>query len=143
MQKTAVLIVEDQALIRMESVEMVEEAGFAAVEANDADAAIGILEIRRDIRVVFADIKLPGSMDGLRLAHAIRGRWPPIHLILTSGLNLTNEETLPEPALFIAKPYSPEQVAAALWDLFANHPRSTGGVSRLYELWRRGTPQQA
>jgi CheY-like chemotaxis protein len=75
MQKTAVLIIEDQALIRMESVEMVEEAGFAAVEANDADAAIGILEIRRDIRVVFADIKLPGSMDGLRLAHAnVRNR---------------------------------------------------------------------
>lgn len=143
MQKAAVLIVEDQALIRMESVEMVEEAGFAAVEANDADAAIRILEIRRDIRVVFADIKLPGSMDGLRLAHAIRGRWPPIHLILTSGLILTNEENLPETALFIAKPYSPEQVTAALCDLFANHPRSTGGVARLYELWRRGTPQLA
>ena len=62
-----------------------EAAGYKAIEASNADEAIAILEMRKDIRIVFTDIDMPGSMDGLRLAHAIRDRWPPIELILTSG----------------------------------------------------------
>ena len=80
-----VLVVEDEFFSRLHAVDLVEAAGFRAIEASNADEAIGILEKRKDIRIVFTDIDMPGSMDGLRLARAIRERWPPIELILTSG----------------------------------------------------------
>ena len=71
------LIVEYEFLLRMHAVSLLEEAGFDTLEAGSADEAIALLESRKDIRIVFTDINLPGSMDGLRLAHAIRHRWPP------------------------------------------------------------------
>jgi CheY-like chemotaxis protein len=79
----------------MHAVSLVADAGFDTVEASNADEAIAILEARKDIRIVFTDINMPGSMDGLRLAHAIRRRWPPIELILTSGDFQVAEEELP------------------------------------------------
>lgn len=120
MEKPVVLIVESEALIRMSAVHMVEDAGFVGVEACDADEAIGILESRRDIRAVLTDINMSGSMNGLKLAHAIRGRWPPIHLIVTSGLNIGDK--LPANGRFILKPYTAEHVATALSELFGSHP---------------------
>ena len=137
MEKAAVLIVEAQALIRLESVDVIKDAGFTALEAGDADEAVKILVARRDIWVVLVDIKLSGSMDGLRLARVIRTRWPPVHLILTSGLSITDEDELPENARFIRKPYSTEQVTTALSELFSCHPRQIGGVSSLYQTWRQ------
>lgn len=80
-----VLIVEDEMLLRMRAVDMVEDAGFTSIEAVDADQAVAILESRSDIALLFTDIQMPGSMDGLRLAHAVHERWPPIKIILVSG----------------------------------------------------------
>ena len=80
-----VLIVEDEPLVRVGACNMIEDAGFEVIEAASADEAIRILESRSDIRVVFTDVHMPGTMDGLRLAHAVRGRWPPIKIIVTSG----------------------------------------------------------
>jgi CheY-like chemotaxis protein len=68
-ERPVVLIVEDEFLIRMASAEAIRDAGFEVLEAANADEAIGILESRRDIRVVFTDIQMPGSMDGAKLAH--------------------------------------------------------------------------
>ena len=93
--KPIVLVVEDDAN-EMHAVSLVADAGFDTVEASNADEAIAILEARKDIRIVFTDINMPGSMDGLRLAHAIRRRWPPIELILTSGDFQVAEEELPQ-----------------------------------------------
>ena len=84
-----------------------EEAGFEVIEAANADEAIAILESRRDIRVVFTDIHMPGSMDGLRLAHAVRDRWPPIEIIVTSGRERVGACDLPAGGRFFAKPYDP------------------------------------
>jgi two-component system, response regulator PdtaR len=122
MAKAVVLIVEDEALIRMSAVHIVEDAGFAVVEACNADEAIGILESRDDIRAVFTDINMSGSMDGWKLAHAIRGRWPPLHLIVTSGLSVPNRDQMPLRGRFIAKPYTAAQLTAALRDLFGDSP---------------------
>ena len=80
-----VLVVEDEFFNRLHAVNLVEAAGYKAIEASNADEAIAILELRKDIRIVFTDIDMPGSMDGLKLARAVRDRWPPIELILTSG----------------------------------------------------------
>jgi len=84
-RKPVVLVVEDENLIRLSALDMVEEAGFEAIAASDADEAIRILESRNDIRAVFTDVHMPGSMDGLRLARVVRNRWPPVALIVTVG----------------------------------------------------------
>jgi CheY-like chemotaxis protein len=98
-----VLVVEDDFLSRLHAVNLVEDAGYIAVEATNADEAITILEARKDIRIVFTDIDMPGSMDGLKLAHAIRKRWPPIELIITSGHFEPNEKEIPERGRFFPK----------------------------------------
>ena len=67
--------------------EVVEEAGFIAIEARDADAAVIVLETRADITLPFTDIDMPGSMDGLKLAHAVRDRWPPIKILVVPANN--------------------------------------------------------
>ena len=115
--KPVVLVVEDEAILMMYAVCIVEDAGFEAVEANSADEAIGILETRPDIRIVFTDIEMPGSMDGMRLAALIRGRWPPIELILTSGRSKIRAEDIPDRGRFFAKPYRPAEIAEALHQL--------------------------
>ena len=116
-KRPVVLLVEDEQLLRMDAAEMVRSAGFDVVEAANADDAIEILEIRRDIVVVFTDIQMPGSMDGLKLARAVRGRWPPIKIIATSGLVDVGEKDLPEGGRFLAKPYSPGELAGVLHEL--------------------------
>ena len=70
--KTVILVVEDSALIRMSAVDLVLSAGYEALEARDADEAIGILEARADIDLVFTDVQMPGTMEGIKLAHYIR-----------------------------------------------------------------------
>ena len=112
--KGVVLVVEDDPLVRMVAADTVQGAGFETIEAADADSAIVILEARKDIRIVVTDIQMPGSMDGLRLARAIRDRWPPIEVILTSGVIKLQERDLPERGVFLAKPYLPEDLAGAL-----------------------------
>ena len=107
-----VLIVENEALIRMNAVQMVEDAGYTALEAADADDAIRTLKRRQDIRAVFTDVNMSGSRSGLRLAHAIRHRWPPIHVIVTSGL--ATDLVLPTGAHFVRKPYENTRVVALL-----------------------------
>jgi CheY-like chemotaxis protein len=72
-----VLIVEDEAILRVNAAEIIQDAGFKVMEAANADEAIAILEARSDICIVFTDIQMPGSMDGLKLAHFIRYRGPP------------------------------------------------------------------
>jgi CheY-like chemotaxis protein len=115
--RPVVLIVEDEFLLRMDAADIIAAAGFEVVEAANADQAIKILEARRDITVIFTDIQMPGSMDGLKLARAVRGRWPPIKIIATSGHVGVGEHDLPEGGRFLLKPYSPRQVTGVLREL--------------------------
>jgi CheY-like chemotaxis protein len=112
-----ILVVDDETIIRWGAVKMVEDAGFEVLEAANADEAIEILESRNDIRVVFTDIHMPGSMDGLKLANAVRDRWPPIEIVVTSGRERPTEEDLPERGRFLPKPYSSASISAALREL--------------------------
>jgi CheY-like chemotaxis protein len=109
-----VLVVEDEPLVRMAAVDLVEEAGLEAIEAKNAEEAVRILETRTDIRIVFTDIDMPGSMDGIKLAAAVRGRWPPIEIILTSGHYNIRDDEIPDRGVFIRKPYDPRKVIATL-----------------------------
>jgi CheY-like chemotaxis protein len=115
--KPVVLVVEDDFLLRMDAANIIKDAGFDALEASNADEAIAILESRNDVAVVFTDIQMPGSMDGLKLARAVRGRWPPIKIVTTSGQCVVEASDLPEGGRFLPKPYSPMQVSGLLREL--------------------------
>src|ERR1700680_1575517 len=101
-----VLIVEDEMLLRMRAVDIAEDAGFTPVEAINADEAIAILESRSDIDLLFTDIQMPGSMDGLKLAPAVHDRWPAIKIILVSGQVKPSEAEKPADSRFFGKPLS-------------------------------------
>jgi CheY-like chemotaxis protein len=116
-QRPVVLIVEDEPLLRMNAMDMIEAAGFSVLAAASADEAIQILEVRDDVQVVFTDVQLPGSMDGLKLAEAVRGRWPPIKIIATSGHIDVKPEDLPDGGRFLAKPYNHNQIARTLYEV--------------------------
>lgn len=115
-----VLIVEDEMLLRMRAVDMVEDAGFTPVEAVDADEAVAILESRSDIALLFTDIQMPGSMDGLELAEAVHKRWPPIKIILVSGqLKLANTD-IPADSRFFGKPLEAGAMIAQLQSMIGH-----------------------
>jgi two-component sensor histidine kinase len=113
----AVLVVEDEMLLRMRAVDMVEDAGFTAVEAVNADDALAVLESRSDIELLFTDIQMPGSMDGLKLAYAVHERWPLIKIILVSGqLKLTDNDKPPD-SRFFGKPLEVNQMIAEMQEM--------------------------
>ena len=115
----AVLIVEDEPLIRMGTVYLIEDAGFEVYEAGSADAAIALLELHKEIRLIVTDVDMPGSMDGLKLAHYVRGRWPPVKIIVTSGHVKVTVESLPAGALFMRKPYDPAEITHKVREMLA------------------------
>lgn len=105
-QDVTVLVVDDEPLVRMDLVALLEAAGFQTREASCAAEAIGVLEQDRGIRVLFTDIQMPGSMDGLALSHYVSERWPPTILVICSGNRAPPQDKLPQDASFIAKPVS-------------------------------------
>ena len=119
-----VLVVEDEPVLRMLAADIVDECGFEPIEAAHAEDAVEILAARDDIRLVFTDIDMPGGMDGLRLAAAIRDRWPPIEVIVTSGKPLPAGFMLPARVIFIPKPFDLARLAEALRGL-GNSPIAT------------------
>jgi CheY-like chemotaxis protein len=115
-----VLVVEDEMLLRMRAVDMVKDAGYTSVEAVDADQAVAILEARSDVALLLTDIQMPGSMDGLKLAHAVHRRWPPIKIILVSGqLKLANIE-IPLDSRFFGKPLDAAEMIAQMRNMIGH-----------------------
>jgi CheY-like chemotaxis protein len=112
-----ILIVEDEFLLRLDSAETIESAGFEVIQAANADEAIAILKARSDIHVVFTDIQMQGSMDGLKLARFVRDRWPPIKIVATSGRVTVDDDDLPAGSVFLPKPYRGVEVVATLREL--------------------------
>lgn len=109
-----VLIVEDEMVLRMRAVDIVEDAGFTPLQAVSADEAMRILESRDDISLLFTDIQMPGSMDGLTLAHAVHARWPRIKIILVSGQIAVTEADKPTDSRFFPKPLEIHQMVLEL-----------------------------
>jgi two-component system, response regulator PdtaR len=122
----SVLVVEDETLVRMAALDFVEEAGFTVFEARGAEEAIRMLELHPEIRIVFTDINMPGSMDGLKLAHYVRRRWPLVQLIVTSGEMQPSAEDLPAGSVFLGKPYEPNLLTDQLRTMAARLPHSQG-----------------
>jgi two-component sensor histidine kinase len=114
---SVVLVVEDELMLRMRAVDIVVDAGFTPLEAINADEAIRILETRPDISVLFTDIQMPGSMDGLKLAHLAHSRWPHVKIILVSGQIAVTEEDKPEDSKFFPKPLEIQQMILELQEM--------------------------
>ncbi len=115
--KLVVLVVEDEPLLLLDACDTVRDAGFDPVPASNADIAIGILEARSDICIVFTDVDMPGSMDGIRLAAAVRKRWPPVEFLVVSGHRDVELSELPDHSRFFAKPYDRYNVIDALIEM--------------------------
>ena len=107
-----VLVVEDEMLLRMRAVDMVEDAGYASVEAVDADEAFALLKSRSDIALLFTDVQMPGSMDGLELAHIVHKQWPSIKIIIVSGQLKLSLDDIPPDSRFFGKPLKSGEMAA-------------------------------
>jgi len=118
--RIAVLVVEDETLVRMDVVDQLEKEGFQVLEAANAGEAITLLVNNPSIRVLFTDIDMPGGMDGLMLADAVRKRWPPIKIIITSGHWEMREQDLPVEGRSLPKPYDAQHVAAVARELVAS-----------------------
>src|SRR6202165_2487237 len=113
----AILVVEDEMLLRMRAVDMVEDAGFTPIEAVNADDALALLASRSDIDLLFTDIQMPGSIDGLKLAYAVHERWPLIKIILVSGQLKLNDNDKPPDSRFFGKPLDVKQMIAEMQDM--------------------------
>jgi two-component system, response regulator PdtaR len=99
------LVVEDEALLRLYAAGLLEEHGFEVIEAENAAAALRVLEARQDVRLLFTDIQMPGTLDGMDLARKVHAKWPSVLLVITSGHARPPREVIPDDGRFIGKPY--------------------------------------
>jgi len=98
--------VEDELLVRMTAVDELEEAGFQLLEAANADVALKVLEAHSDeVQVLFTDVHMPGSMDGMDLARQVHARWPHVRLLIASGYARPEPHEIPDDGRFVQKPY--------------------------------------
>lgn len=116
-----VLVVDDEALLRLHASDLLEEAGFDVIEAPNADTAIRILEERDDVRVLFTDVQMPGRLDGMELARQVHSRWPQVVLLVTSGRLALSSDDIPDAGEFLAKPYEPRALVDKVKDLIETH----------------------
>ena len=116
-KKAVILVVEDDFLIRMDAADIVSSAGYEAVEASSADEAVLILRSRDDIDLVFTDVVMPGTMDGLQFAFYVRQHYPKVGIIVASGTLVVDRDTLPSTARFFVKPYSDREIADEMANL--------------------------
>jgi CheY-like chemotaxis protein len=115
-----VLVAEDEELVRFVVVEALHNAGFEVMDAEHAEAALGILQIHATrIHVLFTDIQMPGIMDGLALAHHTAKHWPKIALLITSARPPPERTKFPQKSRFLAKPYQPHHVVRHIRELAA------------------------
>lgn len=114
---TTVIVVEDETIVRMDIAMSLQDEGFIVLEASNADDAIRLLDAHPEIRLMFTDIDMPGSMDGLNLAEAVCDRWPPVKIIVASGHRQLSDELLPIEGKFFGKPYDHARVISAVREM--------------------------
>ncbi|MDO6414607.1 response regulator [Sphingomonas sp. BIUV-7] len=108
------LIVEDELFIRLAATELIAQLGLTVCAAFNADDAISILEAHSEITVVFTDIQMAGSMDGLALCIWAVERWPQLRFIVASGGVSPLITDMPAGAVFISEPYTVADISMAI-----------------------------
>jgi CheY-like chemotaxis protein len=114
LKAATVLVVDDEVLVQLELSDWLKELGLTVFTADNADEAVEVLELHPEIDLLLTDIRMPGSMDGIRLAHYVAGRWPPVKIIVLSGNLETVLSELPPDTLFVPKPYQHDTLLHAL-----------------------------
>ena len=118
LRQPVVLLVEDEPLVRTLQVDILREAGFWVLEAQDADEAFEVLKRRKDVRAILTDVNMPGSLDGFEFARLVAQGWPEVGVLVISGKASPTEGDLPPGAPFVAKPVRPaalvEQIQAVI-----------------------------
>jgi len=115
--KAAILVVEDETLVRLWVADFLEEEGFSVIEAEQAESALILLETRPDVKLLFTDVQMPGSLNGMELARRVHARWPHIRLVITSGRERPSRAEIPDDGRYVAKPYSAEELLGQVNDL--------------------------
>jgi CheY-like chemotaxis protein len=113
----AILVVKDETLIRLWAAGLLEENGFSVLEAENAEAALKVLESRPDVKLLFTDVQMPGSLNGMELAREVHARWPHVLLVITSGRERPTRAEIPDDGRFVAKPYNAEELLGQVKDL--------------------------
>jgi CheY-like chemotaxis protein len=113
-REAVILVVEDEPLIRMSAMMLIQGLGYHSFEAANADEAIALLEANAEITIIFTDVQMEGSMDGIALTHYAAGRWPPLRFIIVSGGTTPRLDELPVGAVFLAKPYADAAVGRCI-----------------------------
>ena len=119
-EKWRILVVEDELAVRMVGFDVLEDAGYDVLEAADADEALGLLDATGAVHVLFTDIRMPGSMDGLELAKVVHCRWPATKILITSGDTWPPKRLIPDDGRFLAKPYRPDVLQREIDALLAH-----------------------
>jgi two-component system, response regulator PdtaR len=114
-----VLVVEDEELLRLHAADLLEEHGYNVIKAENAAAALKVLETGKDVRLLFTDIQMPGKLDGMDLAREAHARWPNVLLVITSGQKRPTRAEIPDDGRFVAKPYRASELLGQVNDLMS------------------------
>jgi two-component system, response regulator PdtaR len=120
--RPAVLLAEDDPLVRFFASDLLEDEGFEVIETGSADEALTWLEVRDDVRVILTDIHMPGPLNGLDLAHLVHRRWPGVLVLVVSGVARPSAAELPEGGRFVTKPYEGSTILHHLREMIASTP---------------------
>jgi two-component system, response regulator PdtaR len=125
-----ILVAEDNVLLRLHAADLLEENGYTVVEADNAAEALKVMEVRKDVRLLFTDIQMPGGCDGLELARQVHKRWPKVLLVITSGQGQPTRAEIADNGRFMRKPYRAKDLLGQIDELFKKDDAIT-----LQEIW--------
>ncbi|WP_259149808.1 response regulator [Rhizobium sp. BIGb0125] len=117
MKSKPLLVVEDDGLIRMDIVDMLVDAGYQVLEAANADQALDVLEREPTICALLTDIDMPGTINGISLAHRVKEERPNCKIVVISGRYSPSQGTLPDEAIYLSKPISEGDLETTLFQL--------------------------
>jgi two-component system, response regulator PdtaR len=112
-----ILVAEDDAFLRLYAADLLEDSGYTVVEADNAEEALKVMEVRKDVRLLFTDIQMPGGCDGLELARQVHERWPKVLLVITSGQVQPTRAEIADDGRFIRKPYRAKDLLGQIDEL--------------------------
>jgi DNA-binding NtrC family response regulator len=116
--KKTILLVEDEPMLRLIGADALADAGYEVIEAASADEALALLEAVEEVQILFTDIRMPGSMNGLELAEMVHARWPHMKILITSGDTWPPKGAIPDDGRFLAKPYKIASLQREVDDLW-------------------------
>jgi two-component system, response regulator PdtaR len=117
-----ILVVEDEAIVRMVTADVLGEAGYNVIEAVNSTEALELLDARPDVSLMLTDVRMPGELDGYTLSRLVSMKYPAIGIIVISGDSPPGESDLPQGARFLPKPVLPSVLLKAVWETIAHGP---------------------